>query len=98
MLRAAVAMLALGLSKNRRQTESHQACLNGRGAKEGNSKLTDAHSRRRQSRQARAKRRAVCEIREICVKLNHLCEVILMRLPREMPDKSTRERPAWVLP
>ena len=48
--------------RNRRQTESHQACLNGRGAKEGNSKLTDAHSRRRQSRQARAKRRAVCEI------------------------------------
>ena len=67
--------------RNRRQTESHQACLNGRGAKEGNSKLTDAHSRRRQSRQARAKRRAVCEFREICVKLNHLCEVILMRLP-----------------
>ena len=28
--------------RNRRQTESHQACLNGRGAKEGNSKLTDA--------------------------------------------------------
>ena len=23
----------------------------------------------------------LCEIREICVKLNHLCEVILMRLP-----------------
>ena len=64
--------------RNRRQTESHQACLNGRGAKEGNSKLTDAHSRRRQSRQARAKRRAVYEI---CLKLNHLREVILMRLP-----------------
>ena len=29
--------------RNRRQTESHQACLNGRGAKEGNSKLTDAY-------------------------------------------------------
>ena len=29
--------------RNRRQTERHQACLNGRGAKEGNSKLTDAY-------------------------------------------------------
>ena len=38
-------------------------------------------SRRRQSRQARAKRRAICEIREICVKFNHLCENILVRLP-----------------
>ena len=35
----------------------------------------------RQCRQARAKRRAFCEICEICVRLNHLCEGILVRLP-----------------
>ena len=38
-------------------------------------------SRRRHSRQARAKRRAICEICEICVKISHLCENVLMRLP-----------------
>ena len=35
----------------------------------------------RQCRQARAKRRAFCEICEICVRLNHLCEGILVSLP-----------------
>ena len=33
----------------------------------------------RQGRQARAKRRAFCEICDICVKINHLCEDILVR-------------------
>ena len=31
--------------------------------------------------QARAKRRAFCEICELCVKFNPLCEAILVRLP-----------------
>ena len=43
----------------------------------------------RQCRQARAKRRAFCEICEICVRLNHLCEGILVRLPCPIPDKPT---------
>ena len=35
----------------------------------------------RHSRQARAKRRAICEIREICVKISHLRDNVLMRPP-----------------
>ena len=36
---------------------------------------------KQQGRQARAKRRAICGIREICVKYNYLCKNILVRLP-----------------
>ena len=56
----------------------------------------------RQGRQARAKRRAICGIREICVKFNYLCKNILVRLPclrddevfsprrRKLPSAMTR--------